>query len=846
MIYCINPWCPGEEHRQNLIDASSCQYCGTDLLINGRFHLLRPLRQLSHDDNYQIFEIKDTTNKKRRVLKTQIRRNPILDRLFEQEKRLLLNMNERTLPRGIDSFSVSISNPERRELPCLIMEYIDGKNLEDWIRDNGKIGSTRSSREAKTLALDLLEQLTNILSSIHQKDVIHRDIKPSNIMLIANGEGRKELALIDFGIAKNATPGVQGTLVEGSWGYTPLEVRQGEPVFQSDFYALGKTFVYLLTKKHPHEYGNQLQVWNKDTVFPHSGIIKLINDLMRERPEDRPQSTEVILERIEEIRARELQQRTIFPLNLFWLRDTLAVIGLVAILGAILVFLGYLIGCQDNGCRSTSYTDIPPPPPTQTEAAEELISWGEKSIYYDLNLTHNHRKLKTEGIAEFQKDSIQGYQEAEKKFNEIINTGGKDPEVYIFRNNAIVRQKKNNKPIYTIAVVTPITNVNDMTQNDNDFFAQGQQILFGVAQAQTKAIESEKINLEVVIANDRNLKEQAGSIADKLSEMTFEEGRSILAVIGHYASDVTCAALKKYDQNLVVISPSSSVSELRTRCGHKAFFRTASSVQLEAQSLANYVENLNLQQPKIAVLYNKEDKYSEDLFKEFKSKLPRNLTVEIPINLNDSKFKVDDILNKIGDSDIIALFPDGATDSETAYKNAKHVLKKIDKFNKVQKILGSNPLLQYGAITDNNKLSTKFVLATDWFAGCGNRTFTRDANQKWGGTVNRLTALSYEAVQVLFPIFRSQQSQQSQKPLSRGTLFQEIQKQNQQSPLESDVFNPRYGIKTISFDLNNGDRNEIKKRLLVTVTPPDPNKNTKTNAENKQFQLLQGCTRQSD
>ncbi|BAY28759.1 serine/threonine kinase [Nostoc carneum NIES-2107] len=830
MIYCINPWCPGEEHRLNLIDASSCQYCGTNLLINGRFHLLEPLRQLSRDDNYQIFKIKDTTNNERRVLKTQIRRDPTLDRLFNQEKNLLLNMNERTLPRGIDSFSVNISNPERRELPCFVMEYIDGKNLEDWIRENGKIGSNQSSLEAKSLALDLLKQLTNILSYIHEQGVIHRDIKPSNIMLRSNVEGKQEPVLIDFGIAKKYVPGVTATNVYGVWGYTPSEVQNGKPVFQSDFYALGRTFVYLLTKKHPHEYGNQLQVWHKDTVFPYSGIIKLINDLIRERPEDRPQSTNEILQRIEEIRNRELQRRTILPLN-FWLYDIFAVIGLVATVAV----LGYLlfIALTDQrtqpqapvGVTPSSPPKTPSPSPIPTKPADELISWGEKSIYDDPNLKEDNRRLKAEGIEAFKQDSTEGYQDAVNKFEEIINNGGKDPEVQIFLNNAKIRQNNKNKPIYTIAVVAPITNVN--SQNQENFFAPGQQILFGVAQAQTKAIEEQGINLEVVIANDRNFKEQAQSVAQEISKMTVKN-RSIIAVIGNYTSDVTCAALQKYDQNLVVISPSSSRSNLRTDCNHQAFFRTTSSVKIEAQSLANHlvkwIDNSKLNRPKIAVLYNKDDKYSLELFNEFTSKVSSKLQVEISgINLNDRNLNDIDIPTKVGDSNILALFPDGSTNKYTAYKNAIAVLNNIDRFNTVQKIIGSNPLLQFEAITNRDKLSTKkFVLATDWDFNCGNKSFTNPAYKKWGGAVNRLTALSYEAVQVLFPIFQLQQ------PLYRETIFQKLEQQNY---VTSDVFDPKNGINKISFDLSNGDRKEIKNRLLVT---PD----TSTIPKNKQFILL--------
>ncbi len=54
MSYCINPWC---FERQNPDELEFCQSCGTNLTINERYHILRPLRKLDNGYHTEIFEI---------------------------------------------------------------------------------------------------------------------------------------------------------------------------------------------------------------------------------------------------------------------------------------------------------------------------------------------------------------------------------------------------------------------------------------------------------------------------------------------------------------------------------------------------------------------------------------------------------------------------------------------------------------------------------------------------------------------------------------------------------------------------------------------------------------------
>ncbi|MDZ8184759.1 MAG: protein kinase [Nostoc sp. ChiSLP02] len=126
------------------------------------------------------------------------------------------------------------------------MEKIEGVNLEQWM----EFHNYQCISEAQ--ALNWLKQLVEILALVHAHQYFHRDIKPQNIMLRPSGQ----LVLIDFGAVRQVTT----TIVAGnshtriiSQGYSPPEQQNGYSVQQSDFFALGRTFIFLLTGKEPQD-----------------------------------------------------------------------------------------------------------------------------------------------------------------------------------------------------------------------------------------------------------------------------------------------------------------------------------------------------------------------------------------------------------------------------------------------------------------------------------------------------------------------------------------------------------------------------------------------------------------
>jgi serine/threonine-protein kinase len=133
----------------------------------------------------------------------------------------------------------------------LVMEYIEGVNLADFLKAKGTPGIPT--------ALEIAHQALLALGYLHRKGVVHRDVAPDNLMLSTDEEGRLFVKVIDLGIAKEmdrtadltasgvflgklryASPEQYGTLAPGQ----KLDGR-------SDLYGLGIVLYELLTNIRP-------------------------------------------------------------------------------------------------------------------------------------------------------------------------------------------------------------------------------------------------------------------------------------------------------------------------------------------------------------------------------------------------------------------------------------------------------------------------------------------------------------------------------------------------------------------------------------------------------------------
>lgn len=135
-----------------------------------------------------------------------------------------------------------------RESAFIKMEYLDGKELKDYLRNSEKMPQKR--------ALSIIECVASGLAYAHEMGLAHSDIKPANIFLATDGA----VKILDFGIAKafkdaaKEKPTLADDLTKGALtpNYASTEMLAAEPVVASDdVYALAVVAYEMLAGHHP-------------------------------------------------------------------------------------------------------------------------------------------------------------------------------------------------------------------------------------------------------------------------------------------------------------------------------------------------------------------------------------------------------------------------------------------------------------------------------------------------------------------------------------------------------------------------------------------------------------------
>ncbi|MEB3179455.1 MAG: ABC transporter substrate-binding protein [Nostocaceae cyanobacterium] len=332
-------------------------------------------------------------------------------------------------------------------------------------------------------------------------------------------------------------------------------------------------------------------------------------------------------------------------------------------------------------------------PPLQLNNDNFQGSFGRQIFLY-----RPHQEIvqsQIEGTTFYQKglyyQALRCFLSAWKKELEIYGIG--NPEILIYINNCLIEYKmpwlKSQKiSSYTLAVVVPF------------FHNHGQvatEILRGIAQIQLQinwqisqdvSLENQinldeiipkrffsinnvdiPICLQILIVNDpNNLYAPYNQTADNLANLASQ--LNVIAILGHYSSEMTKKALKHYSQKgLLLVNASSTSNEFsQLSVGESlSFFRLTTQDSVNARRLASYLTNnyCDKAQQKVAIIYNKNSSYSISYRNAIKEYLElhqqRFIFLKECSDLGENYYEIQKYIEKIRETgvDIIILIPDG-------------------------------------------------------------------------------------------------------------------------------------------------------------------------------------------
>jgi len=224
------------------------------MILDNRYRVIRPLGEGGFGAAYLV---EDRRLGRKCVAKASTLHDTAHREQFEQEARMLADLNHPNLPEVYDYFFDSGH-------PYLIMQYIEGATLD-------RLKEDRSAPFEVDQVLRWANDLLDALVYLHGQEppIIHRDVKPSNVCITPEGKA----VLLDFGIARrlDQTSTRSGAQAH-SMHYSPIEQYPAEAMSSystlkqyldelkaadvhtgpySDVYSLGATLYFALTLLDP-------------------------------------------------------------------------------------------------------------------------------------------------------------------------------------------------------------------------------------------------------------------------------------------------------------------------------------------------------------------------------------------------------------------------------------------------------------------------------------------------------------------------------------------------------------------------------------------------------------------
>ncbi len=176
--------------------------------------------------------------------------------------------------------------------PALVLEYAPGTNLEELLRDRGRLAPLEATRVGRDIARGL--------AVVHAQGIVHRDLKPANVVLGPDGVAK----IIDFGVARDAwLSGITlaGQLIGTTMYLAPeqlADAAEGDPDDpRGDLWSLGAVLYHLAAGRPPFDAGDPVELLDlilegtfpplRDVISPPPGLEEVVAQLLERDPRRR-------------------------------------------------------------------------------------------------------------------------------------------------------------------------------------------------------------------------------------------------------------------------------------------------------------------------------------------------------------------------------------------------------------------------------------------------------------------------------------------------------------------------------------------------------------------------------
>lgn len=265
--------------------------------IDGRYEIQEVIGVGGMAVVYKAYDSIDDRIVAIKILKDEYLANEEFRRRFKNESKAIAVLSH---PNIVKVINVNYGD----RLQYIVMEYVEGITLKEYIEQQGKLGIKET--------VHFTMQILRALQHAHDKGIVHRDIKPQNIMLLSNGN----IKVTDFGIARFSYSDTK-TMTDSAIGsvhyISPEQARGDATDDRADIYSVGVVMYEMLTGQLPFQSENSVSValmqLQSDPKRPRElnssipvGLEQIVMHAMQKNANDRYQSAAEMLLDIEEFK----------------------------------------------------------------------------------------------------------------------------------------------------------------------------------------------------------------------------------------------------------------------------------------------------------------------------------------------------------------------------------------------------------------------------------------------------------------------------------------------------------------------------------------------------------------